>query len=420
MKNLYVQYLSYAVAVALLLVVVPAVSQGQGMGDSAGVVSTSFPPLLSDVRSTSTLATTTVPAMEPVLTVFHSPTCPHCRKEMAFLDRMQVKYPDLEIRRYIADDSKNHALMRELAVKYGAEKSLGLVPLTFVGGQYFSGFQDDETSGATIETAIRTALGSDSGAQGNSNLSLIAVPLIGTVNPADFSLPALAALLGFLDGFNVCSLGALVLIIGLALKLQRRKAIVLFGGTFILVTALVYSGLIVLWYHIFDIFSAYMDVMKIGVALLSLGGGMYFIKEYVRMRKQGAVCELSESSFITRLTTHTGKVLEDSTHLFTILGTVFLFAAVLAIVEFPCSAAVPVVFAGMLVDVGLSNLAYLSHIALYILFYMLDEIIVFGIAAYKLKLWMANGAFTKWAVLGEAVILLAIGLYYAGVLMGII
>ena len=218
----------------------------------------------------------------------------------------------------------------------------------------------------------------------------------------------------------MCSLGALVLIIGLSLKLQRRKSILLFGGTFIVTTALVYGALIVAWYHIFELFSHFIDYMKVLVALLAFGGGMYFLKEYFRMRKQGPQCEFQESTLINSFMERTGKAFENNTKLLGILGAVFLFAVVVAVVEFPCSAAVPVVFAGLLSDAGLGTVAYLSHIGLFVLFYLLDEIVIFGIAAYRLKLWMTNGAFTKHAVLGEALILMAIGLFYIGTMFGIL
>jgi hypothetical protein len=235
----------------------------------------------------------------------------------------------------------------------------------------------------------------------------IHVPILGTVYPEEYSLAGLAVVLGFLDGFNVCSLGALVLIIGFALKLQRRRAILIFGGTFILTTALVYGGLIVAWYKLFDVFSAYLGYMKVTVGLLALGGGIYFLKEYVRMRSKGAVCEMQESPLIGRLMERTGTAFKNGGTLLALIGTVLLFAGVVALVEFPCSAAVPVVFAGILA-------------ALFVLLYMLDEIIIFGVAAYRLKLWMTSGTFTKWAVLAEACILIAVGVWYLGATLGLL
>lgn len=370
------------------------------------------------------VSSTTTVTYEPVLYVFYSPTCPHCHKEQKFLDTLEKKYPELEVRRYNVDDRENVSLMMEVAAGYeGATRALGNVPLTFIGPEYFVGYGSDDTTGAEIEAVVREVLegtGSEERSRARSSVMLMDVPLLGQINASEYSLSLLAVLLGFLDGFNVCSLGALVLIIGLTLKLQRRRAIVLFGGTFIVTTALVYGALIVLWYQIFDVFTAYVSMLKVLIVLLSLGGGLYFLKEYFRMRKQGAVCQLQESPFIARLSEHTSRAFEHPGRLLSVFGAVLAFAAVVAIVEFPCSAAVPVVFAGILADTGMSTLAYLLHIGLFVLFYMLDELIIFGIAAYKLKLWMMNGTFTKWAVLVEGVVLVAIGLFYALGMVGML
>jgi len=354
------------------------------------------------------------------LVLFYSPTCPHCHKEQKFLDVLEKKYPALDVQRYNVDNRENIPHMIEIAAGYeGAERSLGNVPLTFVGAEYIVGYDSDETSGAEIEAAVRTVLGLEHDGA-TSTTHLLNVPILGAVDPSEYSLPLLAVLLGFLDGFNICSLGALVLIIGLTLKLQRRRAILFFGGTFIVTTALVYGALIVLWYKVFDIFTAYVSMLKVLIVLLSLGGGAYFLKEYFRMRSQGAVCQLQESPFIARLSEHTSRAFEHPGRLLSVFGAVLVFAAVVAIVEFPCSAAVPVVFAGILADTGMSTLAYLLHIGLFVIFYLLDELIIFGIAAYKLKLWMLNGTFTKWAVLAEGVILFAIGLFYALGMLGLL
>jgi len=374
----------------------------------------------SEHASTSTLESIEE-REEPVLYFFYSPTCPHCHKQHAWLDAIEPTYPELDVQRYEVNQ-ENQQLMVDLILEHNAQQSAGLVPLTFVNGDYFVGFDGNETTGVAIEAAIRAVLGlpaMDVDASTEVREGGINVPLAGTVYPEDYSLSMLAVVLGFLDGFNVCSLGALILIIGLALKLQRRRAIALFGGIFILTTSLVYGALIVVWYNIFDLFTSYINIMKLGVALISIGGGLYFLKEYLRMRKQGAVCEMQESPLVQRLMKRTGDAFQDGSKLLSILGVVFVFAAVVTIVEFPCSAAVPVVFAGILADAGLSTLSHLSHIGLFVLFYMLDELVVFGIAVYKLRLWMMSGTFTKWAVLVEALVLLGIGLWYLWAILGL-
>ncbi len=354
-----------------------------------------------------------------VMYVFHSVTCPHCAALMKFLDSTIVpKYPGIEIRRYEVSDPNSRALMKTLAKEHGLEQ-YGSVPLVFIGGEAMVGYHTDKTSGAELEQKVRDVLGVGVEGEGAGDTKgMINVTLLGEIDPSKYSLATLAILLGTFDGFNVCSLGALVLIIGLTLKLQRRRAIVLFGGAFILTTALVYGGLIVLWAQLFDYLASYVNGLKIGIALLSIGGGGYFLKEYIRMRGEGSVCTFSESKWITMVTERTGRAFEDTTRLVSVFASVVVFAAVVAIVEFPCSAAVPLVFAGILANAELSTIANFGYISLFVLFYMLDELVIFGLAAYRLKLWMTSGTFAKWAVLGEALILLGIGVYYLGTFLG--
>jgi thiol-disulfide isomerase/thioredoxin len=384
------------------------------------------------------LEQTITPTYELVLHLFYSTTCPHCRTQLRFLEKMEDKYPELEIRRYILPSQENSAILDVFLEKYDATRFRGNVPLTFIGPYVFMGYDSDKGRGAEIEQAIvevieKSRAQQDSDQDGTSTTDLveggdtgslvggttIRVPFLGEIDPKDYSLPLFAILLGFLDGFNVCSLGALVLILGLTLRLQSRRAIALLGGSFIVTTALVYGGLIVLWHQLVTYVGSYLNWMTVLVGLLSLFGGLYFFREYLRMRTQGAVCQFSESKWIQRMTDYTGKAFEHRGRLLGLFGAVIAFATVVAIVEFPCSAAVPVIFASILADMGLSTAHSLGYISLFVLFYMLDELVIFGIAVYKLKIWMTNGSFTKWAVLGEAILLIAIGVYYLGTLSGL-
>jgi hypothetical protein len=103
---------------------------------------------------------------------------------------------------------------------------------------------------------------------------------------------------------------------------------------------------------------------------------------------------------------------ENPKSIWALITGVLLFAAAITIIEFPCSAAIPVVFAGILSNAELSGFTYLLYIALFILFYMLDELIVFAIAVYKMHLWLTSPKFTTWITFIEAVILTGLGLYY--------
>jgi len=346
---------------------------------------------------------------------FYSQTCPHCAREERFLGELEEKHPEIKINRFVVSKRDNVGLLEEFYKEYEVPvEYYGMVPITFTNERYFLGFNEEIREG--IEGCILECE-KDNISKGNTTIidleGNINLPVIGKINIKKYSLPVLAVVLGTLDGFNVCSLGALVLILGLVLALGSRKKVLIFGGLFILTTTVVYGFLIVLWYQIFSFFVPYMRVMEILIGLLGIGGGIYFLRQFVKFKKQGPACEISMGEgIVSRFSSKFQQSFKESGSIILLLGSVLLFAGIITIVEFPCSAVVPVAFAGVLVQSQLSIFHYLLYIALFVLFYMLDEIVIFLIAFFTMKIWLASNKAIIWITLIEGIILSALGFYY--------
>ncbi|MCJ7829642.1 hypothetical protein MUP50_00945, partial [Patescibacteria group bacterium] len=199
---------------------------------------------------------------------------------------------------------------------------------------------------------------------------------------------------------------------------RSRKKILIFGGVFILTTATIYGLLIVLWHQLFSLFAHWEKLMQILIGILGIGGGIYFFKEFIKVKKYGPTCDTgTKSNIISKFSSKIKELLgiekpELSKGVLAVILGIFVFAAVITIVEFPCSAAIPVIFAGVLAKAHLPAVLYLFYIVLYLILYMLDEILVFLIALFTLKLWLASPKFVTWITLVEAIILFLLGLYY--------
>jgi thiol-disulfide isomerase/thioredoxin len=345
---------------------------------------------------------------------FYSPTCPHCAKEEVFLDDLQTRHPEITINRYSVTEAGNIDLLKEFYNNYNVSKEYyGMVPATFTNSKYFIGFNDDIAK--NIEECIEEC--QINGGQGNVSIvnmeGGIKLPLIGEINIKDYSLPVLAVVLGSLDGFNVCSLGALVLILGLVLAMRSRRKTLIFGGLFILTTAVVYGLLIIIWYQIFFLLIPYARIMEVLIGLLGIGGAIYFFKQFLNFRKYGPTCGITPGqSLMSKFSSKFQNLMNNSGNLFLLIFFVFIFAAIITIIEFPCSAVVPVAFAGILAQSGLSTVSYMLYISVFIFFYMLDEIIVFLIAFFTMKIWLSSSNIVTWITLLEAIILLSLGIYY--------
>ncbi|MBZ9577713.1 glutaredoxin family protein [Patescibacteria group bacterium] len=339
---------------------------------------------------------------------FYTRGCHYCAEEKKFLNELEQQYPQIEIKRFDISKRESIELLKKFYQEYEvAKEEWGLFPITFTSERYFLGF--DNIISQEIESCIEKCV---TGREQEIK-EKITLPIIGEIDVRKYSLPTLAVILGTLDGFNICSLGALILILGLVLALRSRKKTLLFGGLFILTTAIVYGFLIVLWYQIFSFLVPYMRTMEILIGLLGIGAGIYFLRQFIRFRKYGPTCEVGlGKEIISKFSLRFQKFLKEPGSILLLLGSVLLFAGIITIVEFPCSAAVPVVFAGILSQSQLPGLFYLLYIALFLLFYMLDEIIVFLVAFLTMKVWLASSKAITWITLTEAIILFLLGFYY--------
>lgn len=341
---------------------------------------------------------------------FYSVTCPHCAEEKVFLDNLSEKYPQIEIKAYEFSTQETQIKLKHFYDQYKVSPTKqGFVPATFIGNRYFIGFSK-ETTGKEIENYIIDPTQENSSNNSLFNLKNINLPLIGGISAEQYSLPVLAAILGFFDGFNVCSLGALILILGIVLTFGSRTKTLALGSAFILTTAIIYGLLIFVWHKIFLYFAPYIAKMEIIIGLLALGGGIYFLSQFFQARKKGLACQ--SQGLVQKIGAKLAALLNNTTNLIMIIGAIILFAAIVTIIEFPCSAVLPVLFASIISEANLTATTSYSYIAIFLFFYMLDEIIVFLIAFFTLRIWVSSPKFTLWLNLAASLVLLFLGVYY--------
>lgn len=355
-------------------------------------------------------------AIEPEVKLhyFYNELCPFCREAEKFLDVLEERYPEIKINRYLAANPQNREILEELAKKTGAERYIGLVPMTFIEERFFLGFDSPEGIGKEIENFVQEQLGIKRPQEQPADLAQkITLSILGEVNLGAFSLPVLAVILGFLDGFNICSLGALVLILSLVIGFRSRKKILFFGSLFIFITGLTYGLLMVMWFFFFELLGEHLRNMQMLIGLLALFGGIYFFYQFLKFRKKGPVCEIETGKGIkTKLAERVQQSFKNPKNILLTIGAIFAFAFIVTIIEFPCSAVVPVIFTGILAEAQLAGFLHFFYIALFLIFYMLDEIAIFLIAVFTMRLWLVSGKFVTYATLAQAIILSLLGAYY--------
>ena len=232
------------------------------------------------------------------------------------------------------------------------------------------------------------------------------LPVFGAIRLADFSLPTLAVLLGLADGFNPCAMWALVYLLSLLVALRDRRKIWLLVGSFVLASGVLYFLFMTAWLNAF-LLLGYLRPLTIAIGLGALVIGVVDLRAFIQTR--GApVCAVGNHGFKKRTMGRMERLVAAPLTLATFLGVVALAFTVNAI-EFACSAGLPAIFTHTLSLLQLSGSQYYGYILLYVLFFMLDDLLIFSLAAFTLQATMAGG-YARYGKLVGGVVLVALGL----------
>lgn len=308
------------------------------------------------------------------LHVFVHPDCPHCHDALAFLKTR----PDIGVVLHDVSTPASEHLMRMVADQHGiADQDLG-VPLFVFGDRFLIGFDAAETTGAELSALVA---GREVGAIRGASPRVV-VPLLGEIDPTRYSLVGLTAVMGLADGFNPCAMWVLIYLISLIAGLQNRAKIWWLVGTFVLTSGILYFLLMTAWLNIFLVIGYVRPLTQL-VALAAIGFGASHLYELVWNR--GVVeCEVGDIAQRQLTMRRIRDMVAAPVGLASLVLVTGLAFAVNAI-EFVCSAALPAVYTHILALTDLSRAAYYAYITLYVLFFMLDDLIIFGLAAFAIQ-----------------------------------
>jgi hypothetical protein len=366
-------------------------------------------------------------AADPVrLYFFYGQGCPHCAKEEAFFPSLKIKFPELEIKSFeVWSDDDNAKLMSRVA----GELKVGQagVPLTVIGQHAVVGFGDAETTGAEIESIVADAYsvgdyedvvaGVIAGETGVINKTRQKSPtptatdkkinsVFGEFNLASLSMPALTALIGFLDSLNPCAMWVLLFLISLLFGLDNRSKMWLLGGTFIFASAAAYFFFLAAWLNIY-LFIGYLSWLRLAIALFAVGSGAFYLKKYWVDRKGG--CKIEDDVRRRKIIERLKEISADPRLLFAILGIAALGISI-NLIELLCSAGLPAIYIPILTIAGLSKFNYYLYLLLYVFFYILPQLVIFLIAMFSLRITAISSRVTKYSNLVGGLLMLAIGL----------
>jgi glutaredoxin len=306
------------------------------------------------------------------LHVFFSPDCPHCHEAIEYLKAERIDH-------ILHDVSKpsSEALLRRVVKHFDLER-IG-VPLFVFGSRYLIGFESPEGAGRELRALMtdKTAV-----ARRVGDKAPIILPFIGEIDPTHHSLLALTALMGFSDGFNPCAMWVLIYLISLIVTIQDRRKIWWLVGTFVLSSGVLYFLFMTAWLNTF-LFIGYVKPLTQLIALLAIAFGLDHLFALTASRGE-IVCEVGDLGQRQRTMRWGRELVAAPVGVVSLLLIVALAFTVNAI-EFVCSAALPAIYTHMLSLTDLPATQHYAYIALYVTFFMLDDLIIFGFAAFAVQ-----------------------------------
>jgi len=231
------------------------------------------------------------------------------------------------------------------------------------------------------------------------------IPIFGEVNLKNLSIPLIAVTFGIVDGFNPCAMWVLLFLISMLLGMKDRKRMWIIGLTFLFTSALVYFVIMMSWISIATRFSTIVWLRN-SIAIIAMIGGFINLKSYMKKRDDG--CEVVDDNKRTKIFDKIKNFTQEKSFVLALLGVIAL-AITVNIIELACSAGFPLVFSQILVVNEVTQMQALMYTLVYILFFLIDDLIIFFVAMTTLKLTGISTKYGKYSHLVGGILMILIG-----------
>lgn len=321
------------------------------------------------------------------LTLFYGEGCPHCAAEKVFLDELVERHPTLRVTEYeVWHDAASRAVLADYEQRLGF--TAAGVPVTVVGEQVWIGYS--EQIGDQIEAAVTAAEGGGAApgsdetgsAAAGASADVVNVPLVGEVSLAGAPLLLSTVVIGFVDGVNPCSLWVLSVLLAVVLHSGSRRRVALVGGLFLAVTAAMYGLYIVGFYRALD----YLD--SLGWIRWAVAGvaGVFGLLQLLDGLAPGRAPSVSiAASRKPGLFRQMRTLATRQRSLPAVLTGTVVLAVGVSLLETPCTAGLPMMWASMLAAQQVSGPVAVALFGVYLALFLVDELVVFAVAVVALR-----------------------------------
>ncbi len=333
--------------------------------------------------------------------LFYMDGCSHCAAEKEFLKDLKSNYPDLNIVYYEVHEYEKQYYKAQEVFDFSTHG----VPLTIIGDEYYSGF----VTGGSVEKNIREQIKhyyDENEEEKFEKKYEESIPILGKIDLKKVSIPLVTIVLGLVDGFNPCAMWVLLFLLTILINTKDRKKMLLIGSIFLFVSGLIYYLSILGINSILSI--KYVKGLRTLLGLIAIGVGIYNIYLFFKNLKSTG-CEIVDDKKRKNILQRVNKIVATRNIILVIIG-VSLLAISVNVIEMACSLGFPTIFSEIMALNNIKGILRLLLILVYVIFYMLDDTIVFIIAMISLKLVGTSNRIGKVVKLIAAIIMITMGI----------
>lgn len=352
--------------------------------------------------------------------LFYGDGCPHCAEEEEWFKTYLEKNKNIKIHRYEVwydkDNQEKYSKVHEIL----NDKSSG-IPYLVIGESVISGFDKDLTperirnaveyySNINYKDKVGIYLGVVSESETGQDETKyedtkVKIPLLGTREAKNVSIGLSAILIGVVDGFNPCAMWILLFLISMLLGMKNKKRMWILGITFLASSALVYFLFLLSWLNL-AVFLNKVLYIRVAISFFAVLFGVLQVVNFFFKKDDG--CEVVGNKNRKRIIKSIQKIIKEKSFILAILGIILLASSV-NIIELLCSLGLPVMFTQILTINEVSKVGQILYSLLYVLFFMIDDVIIFIIAMKTLEIKAISNKYGKYSHLIGGLIMIIIG-----------
>ncbi len=357
--------------------------------------------------------------------MFYGDGCPHCKAEEEYLDKIlkKEKYSNYELEKYeVWYNSENAKKADEVGDIL--EVPATSIPYLIIGTNVVIGYNSSYDYKITVlldfykNKEYQDPAGDYLHNKNTKDLDYLQydstnyeydVPFLGKIDAKSVSLLLLSIVIGTIDGFNPCAMWILLFLLSLLISTKDRKKMWILGLTFILTSGFIYLCFMLSWLSVAKYTTGIIFVRYL-IGVFAIIFGLVNVFRYIKSVKQKDVgCDVTDAKKKRRIMDKIRNILSENKLLLAAIG-IALLAVSVNMIELLCSLGLPVMYTEILGLNNLSSFEYGFYIFIYMLFFLIDDLIIFFIAMKTFKVKGISNKYMKYSHLIGGIIMLLIGI----------